>query len=222
MIYPVKELASAPSLRTVPVRRFTWRPGQRHRPGLTPLLATGRMHGFESLAERRLLLALDFVGGLDEVLSQPFRLTFASTTGKKMDHTPDFLALMGRDGWLLDVRPGHLVKEQDAVKFAAAEQAAAAAGWRYSVVTGWLPQAITVVESLSARRRPMLDRLALQSELLDLVRERPRLFRDLVDATTVPAVTRVHAIHLLWHRRLAMDLAQPLGDGSWIYGVRSA
>jgi hypothetical protein len=32
------------------VRGFTWRAGQRHRPGLQYLLATGRMHGFESLA----------------------------------------------------------------------------------------------------------------------------------------------------------------------------
>lgn len=29
-----------------------------------PMSATGRLHGFESLAERRVLLALDFVGGM--------------------------------------------------------------------------------------------------------------------------------------------------------------
>lgn len=31
---------------------------------------SGRLHGFESLAERRLLLALVFVGGVNELLSQ--------------------------------------------------------------------------------------------------------------------------------------------------------
>ncbi|MER6193777.1 hypothetical protein [Streptomyces cyaneofuscatus] len=73
---------------------------------------------------------------------------------------------------LVDVRPGHLVKDKDLVKFAAAERAAAAAEWRCLVVTG--------------------------------------------GAVTWP-VARAHAVHLLWHRRLAVDLAQPLGDSAWIY-----
>ncbi len=49
VICPVQELAGAPAMASVPVRGFSWRAGQRHRPGLQYLLATGRMHGFESL-----------------------------------------------------------------------------------------------------------------------------------------------------------------------------
>lgn len=60
--------------------------------GLEFLVSTGRQHGFESLAERRLLLALDFASGAAEVLSQPFRLRFAWADGAD-SHTPDFLAL---------------------------------------------------------------------------------------------------------------------------------
>ncbi|MFD4010511.1 hypothetical protein ACFWRX_09530 [Streptomyces albidoflavus] len=56
-------------MASMPVRGFTWRAGQRHRPGLLYLSATERMHGFESLAERNLLLALDFLGEVVEVLS---------------------------------------------------------------------------------------------------------------------------------------------------------
>ncbi|MFI7274893.1 hypothetical protein [Streptomyces sp. NPDC049879] len=48
------------------------------------------MHGFESVAERRMLLALDFLGGAEEVLSQPFKLTFTTDDGGE-EHTPDFL-----------------------------------------------------------------------------------------------------------------------------------
>ncbi|WP_137990443.1 hypothetical protein [Streptomyces vilmorinianum] len=62
------------------------------------MLATGRMHGFESPAERRLLLASDFVGGVEEALAQPFRLRFR-------DHTPDFLAPLPGTAVLIDVRP---------------------------------------------------------------------------------------------------------------------
>ncbi|WP_371604927.1 hypothetical protein OG345_40590 (plasmid) [Streptomyces sp. NBC_01220] len=53
-----------------------------------PMSATGRLHGFESLAERRVLLALDFVGGMTEVLSQPFTLKF-TTRQRPVRHTPD-------------------------------------------------------------------------------------------------------------------------------------
>ncbi|MFJ3106768.1 hypothetical protein [Streptomyces sp. NPDC086835] len=61
-------------------------------PGLRYLLVTGRMHGFD-LAEGRLLLTLNFTGGVDEALSQPFRLRFATADGAE-DHTPDFLVLL--------------------------------------------------------------------------------------------------------------------------------
>ncbi|MFF0381005.1 hypothetical protein [Streptomyces sp. NPDC004286] len=69
VVVPVRDLADAPASASVPVRRFSWRTGQRHRPGLEFLVSTGRQHGFESLAERHLLLALDFAGGVAEVLS---------------------------------------------------------------------------------------------------------------------------------------------------------
>ncbi|MFE4334596.1 hypothetical protein ACFRQM_35885 [Streptomyces sp. NPDC056831] len=60
------------------------------------------------------------------------------------------------------------------MKFTAAERAAAAAGWQYTMVTGWRHQAWTGLESLSARRRAMSDPLDLIPELLNLTRERPR------------------------------------------------
>ncbi|MEU6465339.1 hypothetical protein [Streptomyces sp. NPDC046976] len=44
------------------------------------MASTGRGHGFESLEEMRLLVALDFVGA-SEVLSRPFRLDFQHGAG---------------------------------------------------------------------------------------------------------------------------------------------
>lgn len=61
------------------VRRFAWRSGQRHPPGLEYLVSTGQQHGFESMADGWLLLVLDCVGGFDGVLAQPFRLRFSSS-----------------------------------------------------------------------------------------------------------------------------------------------
>ncbi|MER5727363.1 hypothetical protein ABT084_03210 [Streptomyces sp. NPDC002138] len=79
---------------------------------------TGRLHGFESLAERRVRLALDSVGGTTEVLSQPFTLKF-TTCRRPVQHMPDFLALTQGAALLIDVRPADLIKPNDAVKFAA-------------------------------------------------------------------------------------------------------
>ncbi|MFF8717370.1 TnsA-like heteromeric transposase endonuclease subunit [Streptomyces sp. NPDC015184] len=215
VVWPVRDLASAPAWASRPVRSFTWRAGQRHRPGLQFMLSTGRMHGFESLEEQDLLLALDFLEVL-EVLSQPFCLDFEQVTGR-MRHTPDFLAFLPGGGrWLFDVRPGGLIEEEDAVKFAAAGEAAAACGWRYTVVTEWRRHVLGTLDTLSSQRRPLVDQLGLQGQLLECVGRGPALFGDLVESTVLPAVARAHALHLLWHRRLAVSLDAPFGDGSAI------
>jgi hypothetical protein len=217
---PVRDLESVPVLGCEPVRRFTWRPRQRHRPGLQFLVSTGRHHGFESLEEQRLLLALDFVGDVVEVLPQPFRLCFASADGRG-EHVPDFLAVLRGGGrWLFDVRPAALVGEADAVRFAAAGEAALACGWRYAVVAGWRAHVIGVLDALSAQRRPLEDPLGLRDELLAAVAAGARPFGELVAATSMPAVSRAQALHLLWHRRLGVDLARPLGDRSRVWSAQ--
>lgn len=177
------------------------------------MVSTGRLHGFESIAEQKLLLALDFVGNVLGVVSQPMKIRFA-TTGKPAEHTPDFL-VTSRDGmWLIDVRPADLIEEDDRVKFAASAEATLACDWRYLVVVGWRPQVMTVLDDLSAQRRPLTDPLGLQEQLLQIACGGPVSFGDLVAATSVPVVARAHAVHLIWHRRLGIDLARPLTDAS--------
>ncbi|MFJ4090889.1 TnsA-like heteromeric transposase endonuclease subunit [Kitasatospora sp. NPDC089913] len=216
VVWPVRDLGSVAVLSSQPVRRFTWLPRQLHRPGLEFLVSTGRMHGFESLEERSLLLVLDFVG-VAEVLPQPFRLDFEHVGGRSA-HVPDFLAVMPDGGrWVLDVRPVGLIRDDDLVKFAATREATAIAGWRYSVVAGWRRHVLGVVDALSARRRPRSDRLRLQPLLLERAEQGPLRFGDLVGSTPWPAPARAEAVHLLWHRRLGVDLAAPLGDGSLVW-----
>ncbi|MEV7770125.1 TnsA-like heteromeric transposase endonuclease subunit [Kitasatospora sp. NPDC086791] len=217
VVWPVRDLASVPVLDSQPVRRFTWRARQLHRPGLEFMVSTGRLHGFESLEERDLLRALDFLRAR-EVLPQPFRLDFEHTGGRSA-HIPDFLALMPDGNWLFDVRPATLVKDDDAVRFAATWEVATAAGWRYTVVTGWRPHVVGVLDALSARRRPRKDPLGLQGELLAAAADGPLLFGELVEATAWPELARAEAVHLLWHRRLGVDLGAPLGDRSLVWAV---
>jgi hypothetical protein len=214
----VRDLGSVPVAGCEPVRRFSWRRRQRHRPGLQFMVSTGRLHGFESLEERSLLLALDFTGSVEEILPQPFRLRLGVGAGEFREHTPDFLAVFG-DGsrWLFDVRPAELVKEEDATCFAAAGEAALEAGWRYSVVAGWRPHVLAGIDALSAQRRDLEDRLGLQDLLLHAVSAGPAAFGDLAAATPLPAVARAHALHLLWRRRLGTDLSRLLSDTSLVW-----
>lgn len=59
-----------------PMHRFTWSTRQQHRRRLQIMVSTGRHHGFESLAEQRLLLVLDLAGEVLHVLGKPFRLRY--------------------------------------------------------------------------------------------------------------------------------------------------
>jgi hypothetical protein len=214
----VRDLGSVPAAGCEPVRRFSWRRRRRHRPGLQFMVSTGRLHGFESLEERSLLLALDFTGAVEEILPQPFRLRFETVGGEFREHVPDFLAV-SRDGsrWLFDVRPAELVKEQDATCFAAASGAVLEAGWRYSVVVGWRPRVLSVLDALSAQRRDLEDRLGLRDRLLQAGPAGPAAFGALAAAASLPAVARADALHLLWHRRLGTGLSHPLGDRSMVW-----
>jgi hypothetical protein len=72
----VRDLGPVPVAGCEPVRRFSSGRRQRHRPGLQFMVSTGRVHGFESLEEQALLLALDFTGAVEDVLPQPFTLRF--------------------------------------------------------------------------------------------------------------------------------------------------
>jgi hypothetical protein len=215
VVWPVRDLGLSPPVGAVPVRRFTWRTGQRHRPGLQFMVSTGRHHGFESLAEQRLLLAVDFAGAVQFVLGQPFRLRF-SVAGQVRHHVPDLLTVSRAGVWLFDVRPAGRVGPKDLDGFRAAARVAAEASWGYAVVTGWQPQVITTLEAVSAHRRSLRDPLRLQEELLSAAASGPVRFGDLVAATAAPAVARAHAVHLIWHRLLSIDLGSPLADQSLV------
>ncbi|HEX5302886.1 MAG TPA: TnsA-like heteromeric transposase endonuclease subunit [Streptosporangiaceae bacterium] len=217
VICPVRDLGSFPVPGCEPVRRFSWRRGQRHRPGLQFMVGTGLHHGFESLQEARVLLALDFAEAVTQVICQPFRLRFTTADGPA-EHIPVVLAVTSPGGvWLIDVRPAARIGEADRVKFAASAEAALACGWRYLVVAGWRPHVMTVLDTLSSQRRPLADPLGLQEVLLGMVSRGPRSFGDLVADTIAPPVARAHLLHLLWHRRLSIDLARPLADTTLVH-----
>lgn len=63
----------------------------------------------------------------------------------------------------------------------------------------------------------------MQDCLLPAVSAGPAAFGEVVAATPLPAVARAHALHLLWCRRLGVDLSSPVSDASlvWLAGESS-
>ncbi|MEU1891191.1 TnsA-like heteromeric transposase endonuclease subunit [Streptomyces pristinaespiralis] len=212
---PVRDLADVDVARTVPVRRFTWRTDQHHRPGLEYLVATGRHHAFESREEECLLLVADFATRLVEALSQPFRLRF-SADGRPVQHTPDFLLLTQAGLFLIDVRPAGRIRPSDAVKFAATAEMALSAGWWYGVITGWRGHVLSIVDAVSAQRRTLTNVLGIQDQLREAAADGPLQYGELAEQCSVPAVGRAHALHLVWRRHLGLDMSVPFGDTSLV------
>ncbi|GAA0990085.1 hypothetical protein GCM10009555_075280 [Acrocarpospora macrocephala] len=180
------------------------------------MVSTGLQVGFESLQEAKLLLALDFLGGIATLLCQPFWLHFVTPDGA-VKHAPDVLVITTTGTWLIDVRPQGRIGAEDRVKFAATAEVALACGWRYLVVAGWRQQVMTTLDGISSQRRSSSDPLELRPLILDRTRSGPCSFGTLVSGTIAPAVARAQLLHLLWWRRAGVDLARPLTDDSIIY-----
>jgi hypothetical protein len=71
---------------------------------------------------------------------------------------------------------------------------------------------MSTVDTLSAQRRPLTDHLGMVEALLAAAAAGRRTFGELAGGTVAPAVARAYLLHLLWHRRLSMDLREPLTD----------
>lgn len=210
----VRDFGRAPGGRGGPVRWFSWGRGQGHRPGLQYLVSTGRHHGAESMEEARLLLALDFAGDLVDVVSQPLRLRFTLASGKCREHTPDFLAVTRAGTWLIDVRPESLVGDKDRESFAAAAEAALACGWRYAVAARWREHVPPSLDAMSSQRRPLSDPLGLRPGLFAAAGMPGARFGEVAAASSCEPVARAQLLHLIWHRKIGIDLSVPLADRS--------
>ena len=198
------------------MRFFTWRRDQGHRPGLPFVQSTGRLHGAESLEEGRVLLALDFAGDVLEIASQPLRLRFLGATRTRV-HTPDYLVRTRSGVWLIDVRPANRIEDADRESFSAAAMLARECGWGFVVAAGWLPHTKVTLDWLSSRRRPMKDPLKVGPALLARTAAGLLTFGELAASSTFPPVARAQLLHLLWHRRLGMDLREPLRDATVLF-----
>ncbi|MGP4083267.1 hypothetical protein [Streptomyces sp. KR55] len=106
-----------------------------------------------------------------------------------------------------------MIEPEDLESFAAAEEVALVCGWHYAVAAEWRPHVRFTLSAFYGKRRPTRDVLGVQPDLLAQA-EAGVTFGELAAEQTYWPVARAQLLHLLWHRRLGLDLAQPLTDRS--------
>ncbi|MFF9185439.1 TnsA-like heteromeric transposase endonuclease subunit [Streptomyces misionensis] len=173
--------------------------------------------GYESWLERDRLMLLDFDPLVTGMASQPFRLSWTSTGGKRVRHTPDFFVRRADGtGLVVDVRPDERIEPDDAVKFAVTAAACRTVGWDFQRVG--TPEAVLManVRWLGGYRHPRVHRPQVAARLVEVFADGGGLLagaRRVGDQIGVLPVL----FHLLWRRVLAVDLeAGLLAADSWV------
>ncbi|MGW9031743.1 TnsA-like heteromeric transposase endonuclease subunit [Streptomyces sp. NPDC055722] len=200
-----------------PERRFPAFRGQGNWCGWYWSATCGGHVGYESWLERDRLMLLDFDPLVTGMASQPFRLSWTSTGGKRVRHTPDFFVRRADGtGLVVDVRPDERIEPDDATKFAVTAAACRAVGWDFQRVG--TPEAVLManVRWLGGYRHPRVHRPQVAARLVEVFADGSGLLdgaRRVGDQIGVLPVL----FHLLWRRVLAVDLeAGLLSADSWV------
>ncbi|MFF5361166.1 TnsA-like heteromeric transposase endonuclease subunit [Streptomyces scabiei] len=200
-----------------PERRFPAFRGQGNWCGLYWSATCGGHVGYESWLERDRLMLLDFDPLVTGMSSQPFRLSWTSTGGKRVRHTPDFFVRRADGtGLVVDVRPDERIEPDDAAKFAVTAAACRAVGWDFQRVG--TPEAVLManVRWLAGYRHPRVHRPEVAARLVEVFTDSSGLLAGARRAGDQIAVLPV-LFHLLWHRVLTVDLeADLLSAESWV------
>ncbi|MEU8971882.1 TnsA-like heteromeric transposase endonuclease subunit [Streptomyces monashensis] len=200
-----------------PERRFPAFRGQGNWCGWYWSATCGGHVGYESWLERDRLMLLDFDPLVTGMASQPFRLSWTSTGGKRVRHTPDFFVRRADGtGLVVDVRPDERIEPDDATKFAVTAAACRAVGWDFQRVG--TPEAVLManVRWLGGYRHPRVHRPEVAARLVEVFSGGGGLLIGARRAGDQIAVLPV-LFHLLWHRVLAVDLeADLLSADSWV------
>ena len=192
--------------RVAPVRRFASFRGQRNRPGLWWFSRTGEHVGHESWLERDRLMALDADPEVVGVAAQPMWLHWATDSGRRVRHAPDFFARRADGtGVVIDVRPDERIGEKDAAVFAATAQVCAQVGWDYQRAGKLGPVRAANLRWLSGYRHPRFAQSGVAARLGEVFADPGPLLAGAAAAGDPVAVLPV-LFGMLWRGELAADV----------------
>nr|WP_323178118.1 TnsA-like heteromeric transposase endonuclease subunit [Streptomyces sp. NBC_00847] len=199
-------LWSVPFESVRPERRFPAFRGQGNWCGWYWSATCGGHVGYESWLERDHLMLLDFDPLVAGMASQPFRLSWAGSGGKRVRHTPDFFVRRADGtGLVVDVRPDERIGPDDAAKFTVTAAACRSVGWDFVRVGA--PEAVLTanVRWLAGYRHPRVHRPEVAARLVEVFADGGGLLAGAQRVGDQVAVLPV-LFHLLWRRVLAVDL----------------
>ncbi|MEI5008155.1 TnsA-like heteromeric transposase endonuclease subunit [Streptomyces sp. PmtA] len=138
-----------------PERRFPAFRGQGDWCGWHWSATCGGHVGYESWLERDRLMLLELDPLVTGMSSQPFRLSWAGTDGRRLRHTPDFFVRRADGtGPVVDVRPDERIAPDDAAKFTVPAAACRSVGWDFVRVGTPEPVLMANVRWLAGYRHP--------------------------------------------------------------------
>lgn len=198
---------------------------QRHMPGLYWFSSTSRHVFYESRLELKALISLDFDSTADEVIAQPFAISYEEKAKRKV-HIPDFLALCSsKSPRVVDVKPGRRAAEPEIKRVLdATREACLEAGWEYEVFTGdEEPVMLENVGWLAGfRRTPVMFEDISRRVLFSMRQEESLEIGKIAQVFSPSALCRPIVYHLLWRQILITDLSKILSNESLAYVSKGA
>lgn len=211
---PLAEAAAVPFELARQRRQFSLYPSQLNTPVAHWCSATGKLVNCESFLASCVLLGYEYSGQLVGAASEPLLLHEHQRNGSVKEHYLDFFLRM-RDGRaiLVDVSRAETVDDpKRASGFELARRAAEQVpGWSHRVETEPEPVFLANLRALAGFRRQPFGFEMVAPALLDACRQ-PTTFGQLVCAAEPKVLARPAILHLLWQRRLQVDMALPLSE----------
>ena len=200
-----------------PVRTFRWHKGQQHFPGWY-WSATERGHVmYESRLELLRLIIADFDSDVVAIRSQPFRMEYTDSAGKRRRHVPDFaLVLADQRTRIVNVKPAdRLADAKVRESLDSAHAVLQASGFETEIWTGCDPQVATALRFIAGYRNSALFSYQDMSSAQECL-------QGAMTIAEVEARLRARNIqhprplvmHFIWTRKLLIDLSAPITAAS--------
>jgi hypothetical protein len=159
---------------------------------------------------------LEFAGEVGRIAAQPFRVLFRSGAAA-VRHDPDFFALhRNGDQVVYDVKPAARMTSEARAQFEETARVCDLIGWRHRVLHEPDP---TVTVNLDFLRPARHRRCHPHSEVLKQILGVFATGREIGEGREMvnrrsPELALPYIKHLIWHRRLAVDLTARLDFGT--------
>lgn len=207
-----RKLLELPIIEGEPVRLGSQWQNRPNQHGVYFWQRTDRHIWYESSLEASCLVELDQGGKVDQIVAQPFRVLFRHGS-KVVRHDPDFFAVLRNgDQVVYDVKPARRMTEAVRDQFEETARICEMAGWRH-VVLHEPHQILTANLAFlrNARHSRSHPNLAMSEQIGNAFSSGRTLCegQEMVNRR-FPALAMPFIKHLIWHRRLSVDLKKRL------------